>query len=70
MSMSEPIHLPVFGSDVRTACGAEEKYFSGLPRAEFEGKWVFFCTPECQADFVRDPKSSCLADWIDDTTSD
>jgi hypothetical protein len=56
------IPLPVIGSDVRTACGSEEKFASNTPRVIYEAKWIFFCTPLYQQEFIQDPKNSCMAD--------
>jgi YHS domain-containing protein len=60
-----PVPLPVIGSAVTTACGGEEEFSSDTPRVLFEGKWIFFCTPLCQQDFIQDPSSSCYADQIE-----
>lgn len=64
MSSNSMIPLPVIGSHVRTACGSEEKFASDTPRAFYEGKWMFFCTPLCRQEFIQDPSSSCYADQI------
>ncbi len=61
MSADKAIPLPVIGSQVFTACGSEEKFASDTPRAINEGKWIFFCTPVCQQEFIQDPSSSCYA---------
>jgi YHS domain-containing protein len=66
MSSNSAIPLPVIGSHVRTACGSEEKFVSDTPRAIYEGKWMFFCTPICRQEFIQDPGSSCLTDQIQD----
>ena len=62
MVSNNAIPLPVIGSKVRTACGSEEKFAFDTPRAIYEAKWIFFCTPLCQQEFIQDPANSCLAD--------
>jgi YHS domain-containing protein len=68
MSSNNAIPLPVIGSKVRTACGSEEKFAFDTPRAIYEGKMIFFCTPECQQEFIQDPKNSCTADLFNNET--
>jgi YHS domain-containing protein len=64
MSADNAIPLPVIGRAVTTACGSEEKFASDTPRVIYEGKWIFFCTPICQQEFIQDPGNSCLADQV------
>lgn len=66
MSTERRIPLPVVGSQITTACGGEEIFAFDTPRAKYEEGWIFFCTPECQGEFIQDPGSSCLADQIQD----
>jgi hypothetical protein len=70
MSSTDAIPLPIIGSKVRTACGSDEMFASDTPRAIYEGKRIFFCTPECQQEFIQDPGNSCLADHINNETED
>jgi YHS domain-containing protein len=65
MSAGSPISLPVFGSDIKTACGEAEKFAANTPRALYKGKWIFFCLPVCQKEFLDDPSSSCYANQIE-----
>ncbi len=68
MSADNAIPLPVIGREVTTACGSQEKFASDTPRAIYEGKWIFFCTPICQQEFIQDPGNSCLADQVNNET--
>jgi YHS domain-containing protein len=68
MSAESPIPLPVIGSDLKTACGETEKFSANTPRALYEGKWIFFCLPVCQQEFIEDPRNSCMADRFNDET--
>jgi len=68
MSSNNAIPLPVIGSEVTTACGSEEKFASDTPRVIYEGKWIFFCTPICQQEFIQDPGNSCLPDQVNNET--
>lgn len=53
--------LPEVGQEIRTACGTREKFILNTPRVLHEGKWLFFCVPACQEEFIQDPvNSSCL----------
>lgn len=54
------LQLPEIGSEILTACGTPEKFQANTPRAMHEGKWIFFCLPICQEEFIQDPKNSCL----------
>jgi YHS domain-containing protein len=65
MSVESSIPLPVIGSEVQTACGDAENFAANTPRALYKGRWVFFCTPLCQQDFIEDPGSSCYKDQIE-----
>ena len=65
MSVGSSIPLPVIGSDIKTACGEAEKFVANTPRALFKGKWIFFCLPVCQKEFLEDPSSSCYAAQIE-----
>jgi len=62
MSANNVIPLPVIGSEVTTACDSQEKFTCDTPRASYEGKWIFFCTPICQQEFIQDPRNSCMPD--------
>ena len=65
MSAIDSVPLPVVGSDVKTACGETEKFAANTPRALYKGKWVFFCLPVCQKEFLEDPSSSCHANQLE-----
>jgi YHS domain-containing protein len=60
MGSGQAMPLPVIGSDITTACGTPEKYTPDTPRAFYQGRWIYFCTPSCVQDFVQDPQNSCL----------
>ena len=64
MSAESPAPLPVIGSELKTACGEAEKFAANTPRALYEGKWIFFCLPVCENEFLEDPNSSCYANQI------
>ncbi len=64
MSSKNAVPLPVIGSEVTTACGSAEKFACDTPRASYEGKWIFFCTPICQQEFIQDPRNSCMAGQV------
>lgn len=64
MNAESSIPLPVIGSEVKTACGDSENFTANTPRTLYKGKWIFFCTPLCQKEFIEDPGSSCYADHI------
>ena len=68
MSANNAIPLPVIGSQVKTACGSPEEFASDTPRAIHEGKWIFFCTPICQQEFIQDPTNSCMTNHIHNET--
>jgi YHS domain-containing protein len=68
MSSNNAIPLPVIGREVTTACDSQEKFTSDTPRAIYKGKWIFFCTPICQQEFIQDPRNSCLADQVNNET--
>ncbi len=62
MSVEKDTRLPVIGQPIKTACGTDEKFVVNTPRVLHEGKWLFFCIPSCQQEFIQDPaNSSCLA---------
>ena len=65
MSAESSIPLPIIGSDIKTACGDADKFAANTPRALYKGKWIFFCTPVCQQEFIEDPGSSCYASQIE-----
>ena len=64
MGAESPAPLPVIGSEIKTACGEAEKFAANSPRALYEGKWIFFCLPVCEKEFLEDPSSSCYASQI------
>ena len=64
MSAGRPIPLPVIGSEIKTACGDEGKFATNTPRALYKGKWILFCLPVCQQEFIQDPSSSCYVGQI------
>lgn len=64
MKSESSIPLPIIGSEVTTACGSPDKFTFETPHVLHEGKWIFFCTPGCQQDFIRDPQNSCLTNHI------
>ena len=64
MGMRRSIPLPHSGNEVTTACGSKAHFAPETPRAVYNGKWVFFCLPDCKQDFDKDPSSSCLAEQI------
>ncbi len=68
MSGKKVIPLPIIGSSISTACGSPEKFDSDTPRAILEGKWIFFCTPLCQEEFMQDPNNSCLTNHVHQET--
>jgi len=62
MSMEKGPKLPEIGRIIQTTCGTDEKYILNTPRVLHEGKWLFFCIPACQQEFVQDPaNSSCIS---------
>ena len=65
MSAKISIPLPVIGREVKTACGDSDTFSASTPRVLHEGKWVFFCAPLCQQDFIENPGSSCHTDQIE-----
>jgi YHS domain-containing protein len=65
MSVTNSVPLPAIGSEIKTACNETEKFAANTPRALHEGKWIFFCLPVCQKEFLEDPSSSCYASQIE-----
>lgn len=62
MNMEKDPQLPVIGQTIKTACGTKEEFMENTPRVLHEGRWLFFCIPSCQEEFIQDPaSSSCLA---------
>jgi YHS domain-containing protein len=62
MNIDKDPQLPVMGQAIKTACGTKEKFMENTPRVLHEGRWLFFCIPSCQEEFIQDPEnSSCLA---------
>ena len=67
MSAQKAPQLPETGQTVTTTCGTAEKFMLNTPRVLHEGKWVFFCIPACQQEFIQNPESSsCLVDHATD----
>jgi hypothetical protein len=61
MSLAIDPQLPEIGQTVKTTCGTEEEFILNTPRALHEGRWLFFCIPACQQEFIQDPaNSSCM----------
>ncbi len=69
MSRSTLILLPVIGSEITTACGSPEKFNPDTPRAFHDGRWIYFCTPLCQEEFIQDPNDSCLTNHVHQETN-
>jgi hypothetical protein len=65
MSTGNSIPLPIIGSEIKTACGDADNFAVNTPRALHKDKWIFFCTPLCQQEFIQDPSSSCYASQIE-----
>jgi hypothetical protein len=62
MSVEKEPQLPEIGQTIKTACGTKENFIVNTPRVLHEGRWLFFCIPSCQQEFIQDPaNSSCLA---------
>jgi hypothetical protein len=58
--------LPAYGMSVKTACGGTTTFGPKTPWAVYRGKLIFFCLPDCRADFERNPETSCLAARLDE----
>ncbi len=54
MSTPEP-PLPQVGEEVETACGGVIRFVPEVPRAVYQGRWVYFCLPSCKRAFESDP---------------
>jgi hypothetical protein len=65
MGTKSPVPVPIIGSEIKTACGEAEKFAANTPRALYEGKWIFFCLPVCEKEYLEDPGSSCYASQIE-----
>jgi YHS domain-containing protein len=65
MSTESSLPLPATGEEITTACGDTDKFAANTPRALYQEKWVFFCTPLCLQEFTDEPGSSCYASQID-----
>lgn len=65
MSSGYSIPLPIIGSEIKTACGDTDNFAANTPRALYKDKWIFFCTPLCQQEFLEDPGSSCYSNQIE-----
>lgn len=65
MSAESPVPLPIIGSEIKTACGETENFAANTPRTLYKGKWIFFCLPVCEKEFLEDPGASCYASQIE-----
>lgn len=46
---------------VRTACGGTTQLTPDTPCVTYQGECIYFCLPVCKADFLANPRQSCMA---------
>jgi len=57
-----PASLPAYGALVESACGGAMEFTPETPCAEYEGRMLFFCLPECKATFEKFPREFLAGD--------